>query len=260
MTATFDLMVAPNGARRSKRDHGSLPITPAELAATARACAEAGATSLHLHVRDGEGGHSLDPALYAQAVAAIRQQTPIHIQTSTEAAGIFDVDTQQTCLANVPAGDASVALREIARDPGRFSDVYRTAQAAGVDVQHILYSVDDLRLLLQHFEAGTIPEGSRRAIFVLGRYTSGQQSEPVDLDPFLYALNGHDLNWSVCAFGQREHECLLAALDRGGDVRLGFENNMHAADGSLYADNAASVAAFVAAAEKKGFKPGQVRS
>ena len=258
MTTAYDLMVAPNGARRSKRDHGSLPITPAELAVTARACAEAGATSLHLHVRDGEGRHSLDPALYAQAVEAIRQQTSIHIQTSTEAAGIYDVATQQTCLANTPTSDASVALREVARDPERFSGVYRMAKAAGVNVQHILYSAEDLRLLLEHFNTRTIPEGSRRAIFVLGRYTSGQQSEPVDLDPFLYALNGRDLNWSVCAFGQREHECLLAALDRGGNVRLGFENNMHAADGSPYTDNAESVAAFVAAAEKKGFKPGQV--
>ena len=54
------LMVAPNGARRGKADHASLPLTLAETLATARACHAAGADALHLHVRDEAGAHSLD--------------------------------------------------------------------------------------------------------------------------------------------------------------------------------------------------------
>ena len=54
------IMVAPNGARKTKADHPALPITPAELAATASACLEAGAAAIHLHVRDRDGGHTLE--------------------------------------------------------------------------------------------------------------------------------------------------------------------------------------------------------
>ncbi len=42
MTAPVLIAVAPNGARRGKADHARLPITPAELAETALAAAEAG--------------------------------------------------------------------------------------------------------------------------------------------------------------------------------------------------------------------------
>ena len=44
------LMVAPNGARRGKGDHPALPITDAEMIATARACHTAGADGIHLHI------------------------------------------------------------------------------------------------------------------------------------------------------------------------------------------------------------------
>jgi uncharacterized protein (DUF849 family) len=57
------IMVAPTGARRSKLDHPGLPISACEIALTARACADAGAGAIHLHVRDRSGGHSLDPDL-----------------------------------------------------------------------------------------------------------------------------------------------------------------------------------------------------
>ncbi|NBB83711.1 MAG: hypothetical protein GVY28_09935, partial [Alphaproteobacteria bacterium] len=63
------LMVAPNGARKTKADHPALPIGPAELAATAVACRDAGAAAIHLHVRDEAGGHSLDAGRYREAIA-----------------------------------------------------------------------------------------------------------------------------------------------------------------------------------------------
>ena len=66
------LAVAPNGARKTKADHPALPITPAELAATAAACAEAGAAMIHLHVRDADQRHSLDVEAYRAAIAAVR--------------------------------------------------------------------------------------------------------------------------------------------------------------------------------------------
>ncbi|MFC3119632.1 3-keto-5-aminohexanoate cleavage protein [Jhaorihella thermophila] len=36
------------------------------------------------------------------------------------------------------------------------------------------------------------------------------------------------MDWTVCAFGPAEHACLLQALRLGGNVRIGFENNLHA--------------------------------
>ncbi|MFQ5760733.1 MAG: 3-keto-5-aminohexanoate cleavage protein [Acidiferrobacterales bacterium] len=49
------LAVAPNGAHRTRHDHPALPITPAEIARAAAESCEAGASMIHLHVRDTAG-------------------------------------------------------------------------------------------------------------------------------------------------------------------------------------------------------------
>ena len=41
------LMVAPNGSRRMKTDHESIPITIDEICKTAKACYNSGAEALH---------------------------------------------------------------------------------------------------------------------------------------------------------------------------------------------------------------------
>ena len=62
--------VAPNGGRKTKADHPALPLTADELARTAAECLERGASMIHLHVRDAEGRHSLDPEAYRATIAA----------------------------------------------------------------------------------------------------------------------------------------------------------------------------------------------
>ena len=83
------IAVAPNGARRSRKDHPALPVTLDELVETAAACARAGAAMIHLHIRDVYGEHSLDPVRYRHAITAIRERVGDNmlIQVSSEAAG-----------------------------------------------------------------------------------------------------------------------------------------------------------------------------
>ena len=69
------IAVAPNGARKRRDDHPRLPLSPGELAQCAADCLAAGASMMHLHVRDAEGRHSLEPADYRAAIAAIRERT-----------------------------------------------------------------------------------------------------------------------------------------------------------------------------------------
>ena len=47
-----NLMVAPNGARKVKKDHPEVPLTIQETVEVARNCYEAGAGAIHLHVRN----------------------------------------------------------------------------------------------------------------------------------------------------------------------------------------------------------------
>src|SRR3989304_1674005 len=62
---------APNGPKKTKKDHPGLPMTAKELGETAAACHDAGAAMIHLHVRDHDGVHLLDEHAYRTATTAV---------------------------------------------------------------------------------------------------------------------------------------------------------------------------------------------
>ena len=236
------LMVAPTGARRTKADHPALPMTVEEIAETAGAVQAEGAGALHLHVRDRNGRHSLDAGLYGEAMAAVRAAAPaLALQITTESAGIFSPAVQRNCLRLVRPQWASIALRELAEDMAFARSVYGLCAEIGTRVQHILYTPEEVTQLLDWQRRGIVPQTPLEAIFVLGRYAGGIPAEPRALERFLAVPGAVGMDWMVCAFGPREHECLRAALARGGKVRIGFENNIHMPGGRLLSDNAQSV-------------------
>ncbi|WP_319497462.1 3-keto-5-aminohexanoate cleavage protein [uncultured Cohaesibacter sp.] len=244
------IMIAPNGARKGKADHPALPVTIEETVATAIACQKAGADGIHAHVRDADGRHSLDAGLYRELLAELTRQTPdLYAQITTEAVGQYSPSEQRAVVEAVAPSAVSISVREMLSD-GETPDIrrfYHEQAEKGVAIQHILYSREEVELLTDLCQRSIIPHGALQLLFVLGRYTEGQVSSPEDLLPFvsgkqrLEAQLQTTVDWACCAFGARENACLLKAESLGGKVRIGFENNMLNADGSLANDNAERV-------------------
>ncbi|HYD64127.1 3-keto-5-aminohexanoate cleavage protein [Azospirillum sp.] len=250
------ITVAPNGARRGKADHPAIPLTPDEIGREAARCRDAGAAMIHLHVRDAAGRHTLDPDAYRAAIAAVRREAgpDLLIQATTEAVGIYTAEQQMAAMRALRPEAFSAAVRELVPDAGAESAAagFLAEQAhAGTLVQHILYDDADVARFDDLMRRGVIPETNAGVLFVLGRYTAGQQSDPRDLLPFLNAWT-RPLPWAVCAFGRREAACMAAAAALGGHVRVGFENNMDLPDGTRAPDNAALVSAVAALAPVLG--------
>ena len=238
--------VAPNGAYKSKKDHPHLPMTAKELADTAVACRDAGAAMIHLHVRDHDGVHLLDANAYRNATAAITRAVgrDFLVQITTEAGGRYQRHEQMAVVRATRPDAASIALREIVPDAGaeaEAAEFYAWMRREQVLIQTIVFTPDELARYYDLRERGVLGAGPDFLLFVLGRYTPGQVSSPIDLLPFLSVYRG-DLPWSVCAFGRMEHACAIAAAALGGHVRVGFENNLTLADGSVAGGNAALVA------------------
>ncbi|VAV88612.1 hypothetical protein MNBD_ALPHA08-2182 [hydrothermal vent metagenome] len=242
------IMVAPNGARRTKADHPSLPISAGELAAEAQACLGAGASAIHLHVRGDDDRHVLDAGRYLEAVAAIRAQVgdQMVMQITTEAVGVYSDDEQMACVRAVKPQAVSMALKEIV-PVGKNTDVarefFRWLQEEKIAPQFILYDASEVARFFALQSQGVIPFAKPFLLFVLGRYAKDQQSDPRDLDPFLATLAGRAAHWAMCAFGSREAECAVYAAKKGGHVRVGFENNLVLPNGNIAPSNSALVAA-----------------
>ena len=251
MSQPIAIAVAPNGARKTHADHPARPITPDELAACARQCVDAGAAMLHLHVRRPDGTHSLEPDDYRPAVAAVQQAVgdALVLQITTEAVGIYTPAQQMASVRALQPEAISAALRELVPDAAHEAEAARffgELAAARTAIQYILYSADDVVRYRDLRARGVLPDTPHWVLFVLGRYSAGQRSDPSDLLPFLQAwADGGALTanvpWAMCAFGPREAECALTAALLGGHARLGFENNMALPDGSTAPDNAALV-------------------
>lgn len=233
------IMVAPNGARKTQKDHPALPVSIADTVSEASACYAAGASVLHAHVRGKHEEHLLDSGLYAELLRELKQQVPeMLVQITTEAVGIYSPQQQVDCVEKLMPEMASVALKEMTSNycaPQFARDFYHWCDESKIHIQHILYSVNDLKRFLQYKTDGVIPESQNCVLFVLGRYAVDFQSSPEDLCPFL-RQNLAGLEWFTCAFGLQEQACVLSGIEHDGHARIGFENNLYLASGELAAN------------------------
>lgn len=237
--------VAPNGAYKKTADHPAVPLTADALALEARACLEAGAAMMHMHVRKPDGSHLLDAQAYRDALAAVHRAVggELLVQVTSEAAGVYKAAEQIALVRELQPEAVSIGLREIA-----VPDIPEAELAAflawlaerRIMTQIILYDEADVRRWLSLRARGLVPPGAWSVLFVLGRYSAGQTSSAYDLLPFLAAYD-HSLPWAICAFGPEENACVTTAAAFGGHMRVGFENNLKLRDGALAPNNAALV-------------------
>lgn len=251
--------VAPNGARKRRDDHPRLPLSPAELAQCAVDCLAAGASMMHLHVRDVVGRHSLEAADYRAAIAAIRERVgdALILQVTSEAGGRYAPAEQIACIEAVEAEAVSLAIRELfgtTEDAARSAALVARLGARDVMVQYIVYSPADVARCAELHASGALPRATPNVLFVLGSYAEKRAGHPSELLPMLAALPT-GWPWSVCAFGADEARCLAAAALLGGHARAGFENNLSLPDGTVAPDNAALVRAIAHALEPLRMRP-----
>lgn len=250
MTNKVMIMVAPNGARRTKDDHPNLPITPDEVIADVLASRENGAYAVHVHARDDALKHTLDATRYGDMLSAVKEVVgdTMVIQMTTEAVGVYSAAEQMDAVKALRPTFASMAISELVPDADHEAaalEFFLWLKENTIVPQFILYVPEDLTLFLDLKARGMIPFENPYLLFVLGRYSVNQQSSPADLDPFLEIFGTRKWPFMVCAFGAQEAACMRAAMDAGGHARVGFENNLLLPDGTMADSNADLVKAAV---------------
>ncbi len=245
MSKPYIVMCAPNGARKTQADHPALPISPGELADCAESILNAGASIMHVHVRDDEGRHSLDVNRYREATSAIRDRVGdrLVIQITTEACGIYTPEQQMGMVRELMPEAVSLALKELCPDDESeavATEFFAWLNDEGIMVQYILYSPDEVARFVNLRNKGVIPDKRPFVLYVLGRYSDDLTGDPRDLESFA-AVAGDDTEWAVCCFGKTEQAAASLASAMGGHARVGFENNRLAPDGGAATDNAALV-------------------
>jgi 3-keto-5-aminohexanoate cleavage enzyme len=237
--------------------HPGVPQTPAECAADARRCGDAGAAIVHWHAVDEAGTHRLaDAALYGAALDLIDGAVLAYPSYPVDVPDVVDErlghclalrERHGMELAPVDVATVNVVLWDAAT--GMLSPL---GPAPGYDViRNSLPFVADA--LVRYGEVGLVPTvaafdlGSTRTIAALVR--AGLLAEPVLCKIFLWgspaigpepsveALDLHlrqlpddiDVEWLVVPYAISDPACIeqlaRAALERGGGVRIGIGDN-----------------------------------
>ena len=254
------ILAAPNGARRTREDHPALPVTASEHAVCAESLVDAGAAVLHLHVRDGDGGHSLDVDRYRAAIAAIRERVgdALVVQVTTEACGRYSREEQMALVRELRPEAVSLSLRELLPDDSHEAPAAAFFAWLGrndVWPQYILYSADDVRRFDSLRRRGVFAAERPFCLLVLGRYSDRLEGLPAELGEMLGAVDASRFPWAACCFGRHENAAMVDATGAGGHVRLGFENNLVLCDGTPARDNADLVKQYLSSVAHFGRRP-----
>ncbi len=236
------ITVAGVGAETTKDAQPGLPVTAAEIGADAARCREAGAAMYHLHVRDAEANPTQAREVFAAAIEEIRRRSDIIIQTSTGGAMGMTADERLQPLelkpemASLTTGTANFGDEVFFNDTALMGEFYRRMQAAGVRPEFEIFEagqIDNaLRLVKQNGPAGPLLHWD----FVLG-VPGSMSGEPRNL-VFLVDRIPEGSTWTCTGIGRWHMPVTMTALALGGNVRLGFEDNIYLHKGVLAKENA----------------------
>ena len=240
MSGEVIIAVAPNGARKTKEDHENIPLTSLELAQSAKDCINAGASMIHLHVRNSDYSHSLSTELYKQAIDEINQHN-IFIQVTSESVDMYSAEEQFEMIHTLKPKAVSIGLREIqGLDESTINTHFQRMKTSNTHPQIILYNEYDLNTYHHWLEKKVLPGKAYPVLFVIGKETSqGSFTNNFFIKENIKTLRVS--SWMICAFGTNEFTAAKLAVNLGGHVRIGFENNSILDDGTDAIDNAALV-------------------
>ncbi|HEY7602769.1 MAG TPA: 3-keto-5-aminohexanoate cleavage protein [Gaiellaceae bacterium] len=238
--------VAPVGAEVTRADNPALPHTPVEIAADVVACAEAGASVCHLHVREEDGSPSSRRELFEEAIALIRERTPIVTMVSTGGAVWMSIEERITGLearpdlAGVETGSMNFGEDPFVTVPADARRVVERATELGIGLEAEMFDVGHVVSAVRMLEGGELPP-PLRANLVFG-VPGGIDATPEALDAMLRPLAA-GTHWSITTVGRHQRRMLALAILRGaGGVRVGFEDGVYLRRGVLASANSELVA------------------
>ncbi|MBA2664880.1 MAG: 3-keto-5-aminohexanoate cleavage protein [Bradymonadaceae bacterium] len=224
------------GAEVMREHTPFIPYTPAEIAAEAVRCREVGAAMVHVHGRRDDGAPTQDKQTFAQILSLIRAQSDVLVQFSTGGAVGMSVEERIEGLVLCP-DMATLTTGTVNFGEDIFSNSLPTIRAIAARLKEL-----GVRPEIEIFDTGMVDtalrlegegllEGPLHFDFVLG-VPGGMGARPENLD-FLVAMIPADSTWSVAGMGRHELPLARRAIELGGHVRVGLEDNIFIEKGKL---------------------------
>lgn len=262
-TRKIILTCAVTGGAPFNPKHPSMPVTPAQIASACLEAAAAGASVVHVHVRNPETGEgSRDPKLFREVMDRVRdsgvdivinlscgmgaffmpdpddegralpesdvasvQQRMIHIEDNLPEIASLDITT-----GNQIEGDTEFVYLNTTRT---LRAMARRFQQLGVKPEMEVFSSGDIE-----FGKALIAEGLIDGVPLIQMVTGVKWGAPTDTETVLYqrGLLPPDAVWAAFGLGRNQMPMVAQAALLGGNVRVGLEDNLYLSRG-VFATN-----------------------
>lgn len=253
------ITVAVTGSRPTKEMNPAVPYTPKEIVDAAVECHKAGAAIVHIHVRNPKTGQpDFKVGLFKEVLEGIRERCDMMVNLTTS--GLLlegtDVISQRLQPVYLKPDLCSLDLGSINFRDRVFINPPEWAEAAAkcmrdnvvkpelevFDVGHI-YQAGDL------IQKGLIDDPPHFQLCMGIKW--GIEASPENL-LFMKSKLPPDSLWSVLGVGKAQLPMITMAILLGGNVRVGFEDNIYFKKGVLASSNAQMVEMAADLAERLG--------
>jgi uncharacterized protein (DUF849 family) len=241
------ISVAITGSLPKKADNPAVPVSVAEQVESTQAAFEAGATLVHLHVRNDDGTPSSAPERFAAVLDGIRKHAPGMItQVSTggrsgagrERGGMLSLRPDMASLAT---GSVNFPTRVYDNAPDLIDWLASEMKAYGIKPEVEAFDLSMIFQAAAMQKAGKI-DGALHVQFVMGV----KNAMPVDREVFEFYVRtlrrlAPDATWTGAGIGKDQLTLVRWSLELGGHCRTGLEDNVRIDRDTLAASNAALV-------------------
>ena len=252
------ITVAITGAVPRKKDCPGLPVTPTEQIEETHKAYEAGASLVHIHVRNPDETPSSDPDLFAQVQEGIQKHCPdMIIQFSTGGRG-RDQSARGSMLFHRP-DMASLATGSTNFPVGIYENP--TDFVEGLASEMLKYEikpeVEIFDLAMLYNAANLVKKGlllpPPHVQFVMGVPNAMPVRRSI-LEFLIKELKDvmPNATWTAAGIGKNQLVVNEWALELGGHVRTGLEDNIRFDETRLAKDNAELVGRLAKMARNRG--------
>jgi 3-keto-5-aminohexanoate cleavage enzyme len=236
---------AITGADVFRETNPNIPYTTKEIADSSIEAAEAGATVVHLHVREDDGTPSGRPELFVDVIDRIRAGSDVLTMVSTGGANDMTIDERVTGLeakpdiSGVESGSMNFGDETFITPPPAGRGIIGRATQAGIALEVEAFDVGHVVSAVRWLEEGTLPSPMR--INLVFGVPGGIDATPEALLSMVRPLP-EETFWTVTCIGRHHQRLLGLALLLGAPgIRTGLEDVAYISRGVLAPSNGALV-------------------
>jgi len=250
--------VGITGSRITRQQTPYIPINPEEIAQSGIEAWKAGASILHIHVRDPKTGlGTQDFSLFKEVADRIRGETDAVLCLTTSGIPGRNLQFQERLvplslnpeLVSFDAG--SINMREnVFLNPPEFLEMLaKETLAKGIKPELEVFEVGMVQTCIRYMEKGLLrpPLHFQFVLGVLGGMPATAKSLL-----HLSEIIPEGSTWSVIGIGLGQLAMAVMAMAMGGHVRVGLEDNIYYSKGVLTKSNAELVERIVRMAKDFG--------